>query len=289
MLKSLDAQHNLANTIAGKKGEKPRDDFFSTHPNTQDRVKRALAAARKTGISAGARDQGRNRFLKTIDGMIYGDDPAQGLVRGSTFWHPSLKLTFTVPQGYKLQNGSESVVARGVTALTKGAMMVFSGGGLGQGGLENYTQQVWQKTVGNKAYLRDVQNIRINGMKAITGWAEMQQKETILTLRIVAIEFSDTQAYHFINVTQKANNHALASAQYDTVGSFRRLSAREATKYKAKRIRIVTVKRGDTLSSLAAKMDFPNYKLERFLALNGFTRQTILQAGSRVKVIIMDR
>jgi len=51
------------------------------------------------------------------------------------------------------------------------------------------------------------------------------------------------------------------------------------------RIRVVTVKAGETVQSLAAKMPVPNYKVERFCLLNGITPETKLQPGELVKIV----
>ena len=47
---------------------------------------------------------GRADYLARIDGLIYGEDPGQGLVRGRQFVHPDLGFAFAAPQGFELQN-----------------------------------------------------------------------------------------------------------------------------------------------------------------------------------------
>ena len=49
--------------------------------------------------------------MAAIDGMVFGDSPAQGAISGQRFIHPGLKFTFTVPTGYKLQLSNGAVVA----------------------------------------------------------------------------------------------------------------------------------------------------------------------------------
>ena len=73
----------------------PDADFFSTHPNTPDRVARA-AAAGAPGVVR------RDVLLRNVAGLVFGDDPAQGLVRGRRFSHPDLGLTFEAPPGFRL-------------------------------------------------------------------------------------------------------------------------------------------------------------------------------------------
>ena len=39
----------------------------------------------------------RNSYLKMIDGLIYGEDPRQGYVENSYFYHPELKVSISCP------------------------------------------------------------------------------------------------------------------------------------------------------------------------------------------------
>src|SRR3546814_11820597 len=52
-------------------------------------------------------------FMAAVDGVLYGDDPAQGIVEGRQFLHPDLRLAFTVPNGYGMQNGTSAVSISG--------------------------------------------------------------------------------------------------------------------------------------------------------------------------------
>ena len=55
----------------------------------------------------------RDTFLTRIDGLIYGDDPQQGVIEGNTFIHPDLRLTFTAPNGFYMVNGTDAVSING--------------------------------------------------------------------------------------------------------------------------------------------------------------------------------
>ena len=54
---------------------------MATHPSTPERVAQAVVEARKFG-APGVGETGRDAYLSAIDGIAYGDNPAQGLVRG---------------------------------------------------------------------------------------------------------------------------------------------------------------------------------------------------------------
>ena len=52
------------------------------------------------GISTGSR------------GLLYGDNPEQGIVRGKDFLHPALRFALAFPEGWEVQNSAELVVAK---------------------------------------------------------------------------------------------------------------------------------------------------------------------------------
>jgi len=64
------------------------------------------------------------------------------------------------------------------------------------------------------------------------------------------------------------------------------LSTAEANAIRGKKISIVTVRQGDTIDSLAARMAYPDYKRERFVTLNGLDPNQPLTPGRLVKLVV---
>jgi predicted Zn-dependent protease len=84
-------------------------DFLSSHPATPERVSNALSVARQLG-APGSGERDRHDYLESIDGMAYGDDPSEGLVRGRRFLHPRLGFAFVAPEGFSLENTPQLVL-----------------------------------------------------------------------------------------------------------------------------------------------------------------------------------
>ena len=78
-------------------------DFLSTHPSTPQRVELARQHAAAFGPE-GVGSRGRDYFLAGIDGLLFGDRPQEGYVRGRVFMHPRLGVRFEVPPGFKIKN-----------------------------------------------------------------------------------------------------------------------------------------------------------------------------------------
>ena len=287
MLRSLDAESNLQDIIANRTGQQRPPEFFSTHPNTQDRVSRAFAAAQKTGLAQNSRDRGRDRYLNAIDGMIYGDDAAQGLIKDRTFSHGPMRFRFTVPPNFQLINSSDMIYAKGVGAA-EGGIVIFSNDRLKGRNMIEFTSDIW-KNFAKDAALRGLEDLTINGMTAITGWNNITVAKVASQVRIIAIRHSDTMAYFFLTITPLDKLDSLKDGLMRMTYSFERLSNRQADRIKGKIIRVVTVQRGDTARSLSRNMAFSKNQLDRFLVLNGLHNNSKLLAGQRVKLIVYDR
>jgi predicted Zn-dependent protease len=97
---------------------------------------------------------------------------------------------------------------------------------------------------------------------------------------VFAYAFSATNAYHFVTIAP-----ANASPFNSMYQSMRQLSATEAAAIKPRKVRVLTVGKGDTISSLAAKMAYTDLKTERFMALNGLRSDAALAVGKRIKIV----
>jgi len=275
-LASMQADARLDATIAGNPNAADQFNIMQTHPRTADRVARAVQEAGQPPADAIVN---RDVYLQHIDGLLYGDDPSQGFIKGRRFAHPKMKIEFTVPQGFVLNNSADAVVAIG----PQGSQIVFDGGGQGYGGdMANYISGVWAKNI----ELRSLERTQINGMEAATGTALVNTRQGAAFARLVAIRANSGVIYRFLGIAPRNGAQSLDSAFMSTASSFRRLSDAEAAALKPMRIRIVTVQPGDSVASLAGRMPFEDYREQRFRVLNGLESGEALTAGQRVKLIV---
>jgi predicted Zn-dependent protease len=109
-------------TMRGGGGASRNPDFLSSHPSTPERIAFAVRAAREIG-APGIGEQEKDQYLLGLDGMVFGDDPTEGFVRGRAFLHKGLGIQFSVPQGYVLENTTKAVLGTDQT----GTAMRFDG------------------------------------------------------------------------------------------------------------------------------------------------------------------
>jgi predicted Zn-dependent protease len=274
-LSSLEAQSALDGRIHGQVAGDKAYSMMADHPRTYDRVQRAMAEAR-TSLPRDPMTK-HEPYLRKIDGLLYGDDPQQGIIRGRVFEHPGLAIRFEAPPGFQLGNSETQVQARG----PNGALIVFD-------------QAPRAFTGDPAAYLRSwapnlvtqTERIDVNGMAAATAAARAQLKSVgDVDLRLVAIRADGDRYYRFIFVSPPAATAQLAAGFQRTAYSFRRLNPGEAAQIRPLRVRIVRVSPADTVDSLSARLPFTELKRERFLVLNNLPADTVLRPGDVLKVI----
>jgi predicted Zn-dependent protease len=250
---------------------------MATHPRTIDRVQRAIASASAAPVTDPI--TARDIYLDKIDGLIYGDDPAQGFIKGRRFAHPQLKLEFTVPQGYRLRNSAKAVLAQG----PQDAQIVFDAGPASYNGdMASYLANVWAA----KVRLDGVERITVNGLEGATGTATLDARGGRAFVRLVAVRFPNGRIYRFLCVGPVSAAASFDQGFRSTAASLRPLSDAEAAALKPTRIRIVTVGAGDSVASLASRLPFEDYREERFRVLNGLGPNEQLVPGQRVKLIV---
>jgi predicted Zn-dependent protease len=238
----------------------------------------ASQVARQTG-RAGSGIRNRDAFLAQINGIMVDDDPAQGVIEGRTFTHPDLKLQFAVPTGYLMQNGAREVSIQG-----SGGQAEFAGGRF-TGGMDAYIDRVLRELTGGRAQimLGPLQRTTVNGIPATYVVGRANSSSGQVDVSVFAYQWSPDTIYHFVALTQAGQGLAPFASMVD---SLRRISAAEAAAIRPRVIEVVTVRPGDTIQSLANRMAYRDFKLDRFLAINGLAANSPLTPGQKVKLVV---
>ncbi|KEQ55300.1 putative Zn-dependent protease [Sphingobium chlorophenolicum] len=274
MLASLAAQSSLDARVAGSSRSVP--EWASTHPDPASRVGRAARNAAASGSSSTVRN--RDAFLNALDGVLYGDDPKQGVIEGNRFRHPDLRLSFTAPSGFGMENGADAVTVAGSGGQAQFGAASYSGD------LSAYIDSVFAKLGGGNGGVPrgEVRRTTVNGLPAAWRTVRASTQSSQVDATVFAYDFGGGKAYHFLLLTAAGQGVGPFSAM---VQSVQRLSAQEAAAIKPRHVDVVTVKAGDTVQSLAKRMAYADYATERFLTINALTAQSVLRPGQRVKIV----
>lgn len=193
-------------------------------------------------------------------------------MRGNTFLHPGLGVSFSVPPGFVIDNSAAAVTATG-----PGDMAIrFDGVSLDANvQLTDYVRSGWVAGL-NEASVRAE---TINGNQAAVASARAEGWQFDIT-----VIRAGGQVYRLLTAAPLANT-SLDPVARAVSGSFKALSASEKAALKPLRIRVVSVKPGDTIGSLAARMAGVDKKLELFKLLNALSPGATVSAGDKVKII----
>ena len=247
-------------------------DFLSSHPNAPQRLELARRHARAQGMEGTVGDRGRDYYVAGIDGLLYGDSPEEGFVRGQTFLHGGLGIRFDVPAGFRIDNKVDAVLATGPddTAIR------FDGVDAGDvDSLTNYLTSGWVAGLQPET----VQATTVNGLPAATARASAERWDFDVTV----VQLND-QIFRFLTAVPKGSPSLV---QVSTVlkSSFRKMTPQEITSLKPLRVRVVTVGPSDTLTTLAARMMGTDRKLDLFKLINAMPAGASVSPGQRVKII----
>lgn len=247
------------------------DGFLTSHPDAPKRRELAIRTARQFG-APGIGATGRKDYLKVLDGVIFGDDPAQGYVRGRDFLHPRLAIGFTVPQGYRLENTKSAVLA----AAGRNRAMRFDGVTVGTAtNPATYLASGWV----NGLQPETIKQLTVNGLPAATARARTGQ----WSFRIAVVQ-TGPSIYRII-FADRGNGQAIDSALNSTLKSFRKLAPAQTARLRPLRIDIVRARSGSTLSSLAGRITGSERRLELFRILNGLEDGDRIKPGEYYKIV----
>jgi predicted Zn-dependent protease len=245
-------------------------DFLATHPSAPQRQALGEAVASRIG-PPGTGTLDRDAYLNGIDGMMFGDTPEEGFVRGSSFIHPILGIAFTVPQGFRVENTASAVLATGPDEVA----VRFDGAKLASTTpLTQYLASGWVGGL-DPASIKPITLGELDAASArasARGW----------TFDVTVIRVGDG-VYRILTAAPAGKDPEPAAATVRN--SFRALTNEERGAVAPLRIKVITAKAGDTPASVAATMRDVDRPLELFRLLNGLSAGASLSAGQKIKIV----
>src|SRR5262249_935068 len=156
----------------------------------------------------GAGERDKAAYLASIDGMVYGEDPSEGFVRGRRFLHPRLGFTFLAPDGFVLDNTAQAVLG-GKDGGGQGVRLARARVHAEQT-LADYLNSGWVENIDPKS----VEEIVINGLPAATAMAKGDQ----WAFRLYAVRFG-SDVYRFIFASKRTSAEVDRTFR-ESVGTF---------------------------------------------------------------------
>ncbi|AII53239.1 M48 family metalloprotease [Hymenobacter sp. APR13] len=258
--------------------------FLSSHPNSADRYSNVKKLAAQAEQQAGRQlAVNRDQYLRLIEGLPYGDNPREGYVENSVFYHPDLKFQFPIPQGWKSQNSPSQFQMAEPNG--KAVQILLPAGNKG---LDETAQALSQQL---KLQNAQAQKTTINGFPAmvIQGDQVGQDQQTGqqgITASTLTYLIQDSQTiYALVGLCGPGTLGTYGDTFQRTAQGFRRLTDAAKINRQPERIRIRTAKAGQTLASALAANGISSKRYEEMAILNGMKTTDKMTAGMLFKVV----
>lgn len=251
--------------------------WLSTHPDPadrQERIRDKIAALPTQDFSATV--VRRDEYLDRIDGMVYGQNPREGYMRGQNFLHPDLEFQLTFPPNWRTLNQKAAVLAQ---PPDQDALFELT--------LANASSPL----AAARAFVADsgisggqVRRGDVNGHEAASATFRAQTQQGVLQGLVVFVAFQGN-IYRLLGYAPSSRWTVYERPISSTMGSFDRLTDRDALSVQPMRIDIVAVTSSMTLADLVARRSSP-VPVETVALLNQMEPSTQLSRGQRVKLVV---
>ncbi len=254
--------------------------FMSTHPDPEDRYNKVLALSKETQAKyKGKKLQvNRNKYLRMIDGLVYGEDPMQGYVDDDHFYHPELKFDFPIPRGWRTANTPQQLQMGPENGK---AMMVLH---LSPSKDLNTAKAELLKS--HQLNLVESRNIKVNGFSAMEVLSEQvnQQNGQHLEVFTYLIKYGKL-IYEIDGMSLKADFQHYVDDFKVTMKNFKKLTDPKRINVKPERIKIVTASTNTTLKKLLVKNGIKSNRLSELSLINGMELNASIKKGTLIKIV----
>jgi predicted Zn-dependent protease len=223
--------------LAGGGGRLP--EWLSTHPAPENRVE-----ATQERLDTVTRDlsntlRNESAYLQRIQGLIYGDDPAQGFFEGNTFYHPGMRFQLDFPEGWQTQNTPQAVAGM---SPEQDAIIQLS---LAGNASPREAAQQFLSQEGVQA--GNASTSSVNGNPAATSYFQAQTQQGVIQGVVSFISYGG-QTFGLMGYTPQGKLQQYDYTFRDAITSFGQLRNQDALNVKPNRVEIVRVSREMTLA-----------------------------------------
>lgn len=250
--------------------------FLSTHPLTSDRIKNTQAMITETDRRLYVRQQD---YFNQIDNMVYGEDPRQGFIEGNSFYHPQMKFTFSLPEGWKIQNTPSQVTL--VPESQKAAVILQAE--KSSANLREYAENKSSSLEGRK--LIQEQSLTINGMSSFQRFYDLvREDQQDLRVRISFIKYG-ANIFTFTALSSRDDFDEYGSDFSSLIGSFNKLKGKKYLNRQPKRLKLIKADGGKTLQAILQSAGMDKELWPRFAIINTMELDQTLQPGQLIKIL----
>jgi predicted Zn-dependent protease len=267
---------------AARDGRTHEPGFFDSHPSTPERVEQARAHAEsleRAPLRGVARD--REAFLARLDGLVVGENPAEGLFDGPRFVHPDLGFSLRFPDDWQAVNSRSAV---GAFSPDRRASVVLVDAG--RAGDPRAVASATLAALSRETQLEVLRagELEVGGRPAfrVEAAAAGARGPSFLHLTWIA---HGGRIYRVAGVVDGAHARLHHASLADAGGSFRPLSAADRAAVRERRLRLVRSRAAEGLAALTRRAGSA-WDAAYAALVNGLAPDAELPEGRVVKVAV---
>ncbi|NND60875.1 MAG: M48 family metalloprotease [Gammaproteobacteria bacterium] len=253
--------------------------MLSSHPEKERRMQELVASAATTTTLS--RDEGRERYLRHIDGLAIEGSTQQGVLRDNVMYHQAMNMAITFPADWEVANLPDRLMAQPPAGDALLVVRIYPQ--KAKRARKVKVDQFLQKRLG----VRRWQNSRhepVNGNPAFITQVPKARTPYGLRLARVAAIYHNDSVFVFNGAAEDEDRQRRYDAQFvNTIESFRPIGDDEAAQSEPIRIRTIEMPADSTLAALAGQSSFADEDLLRLL--NGLYPDGEPAAGQLIKYV----
>ncbi len=222
--------------------------YFDSHPSTPERA--ATAASRAESIQWLPRDHiapTQADFLAKLEGLVVGQNPAEGIFEGQRFLHRDMDFSLRFPDGWQLINTREAVGAMEPTGQAFVALRVAGPGNDPQAAAQQFVQGELRQARGK---VRNEQAIQVGDMPAYR--LEIEAGAIKSGGQVIFVAYKDS-VFRIDTIARAADAGKFEGRGRAVVRSLRPLTDEEKAAFKITRLQLVRAKAGESLEALSLR------------------------------------
>ena len=266
---------NRVSKLAGG-GKLPQ--WLETHPDPENRLGAAEQRLKEIKHDFTGAKVNREDYLRTIDGIVYGEDPRQGFFKGQLFLHPELKFQVQFPEGWKTQNTPQAVAA---ISPKQDAIVQLQAAGQGTS-----PEQAAQKFFSQKGIQRgQAAQTSVHGLPAVAAYFAAQTDQGQIGGLVTFLGYNNT-TWAILGYTAAAAVQQHDAEFKSVTTSFGPLTDAAAANVQPAKIQLVKLDQPMTVEQFQQK--YPsNLKVEEVALINGLDAPASpMQPGQTYKRVV---
>lgn len=253
-------------------------NMLSSHPNPGEReqnIPRMANEWREKGYEQTERNT--ERYMRMLNGIVYGENPRNGFVDEGRFVHPELRFQYPVPDNWRVINQTSQVVYVNPNGDAVMILRIDSESSTAQQSVEQFINQ-------------DGFEVQRRGEATSSGrWqafeadAVVQDEGGRLGVNVYAVEYGG-RIYRFINYTEESKFNNMSEIFTSVTNAFDELTDDWIINIEPVRLRVAQIDRDTRFRNLLPG-DLPmNIEAEEIAILNQVQLDDIIPAGTYIKI-----